>query len=357
LDGIDTFFTTMFTIELAINMYAHLLWDFLENGWSLFDFLIVSISLLGLVYPALANISVFRLMRAFRVIRIFGRLRSVRSIINALTASIVPVCNAFFIVAIIIALFSIVGVTFFEDDAPEEFGNLSRSIISMFRIAGGETWSETMPTVYVQDDGTEYVNWKFGCFIILYVLVMNWTLLQVGVAVLLGTQIRTYFDHRVWLASVLYEKCRVSADPATFLWPDNFIGETSREAEAAAKSKVEEQRMLSCMRNVLDPLLKVIATDYVDEANFQQHTRMLWNRLVTAVVVHESRSAQKGGTPTELTREQVCVGFRSLDFESMLHFSHTDFDVLTEHGDEFSHCCLTFVLVKTCTGGASTLTI
>ena len=84
----------MFTIELAINMYAHLLWDFLENGWSLFDFLIVSICLLGLVYPALANISVFRLMRAFRVIRIFGRLKSVRSIINALTASIVPVCNA-----------------------------------------------------------------------------------------------------------------------------------------------------------------------------------------------------------------------------------------------------------------------
>ena len=211
MDGVDTFFTTMFTIELAINMYATLVWDFLENGWSLFDFLVVSISLLALVYPALANISVFRLMRAFRVIRIFGRLKSVRSIINALTASIVPVCNAFFIVAIVIALFSIVGVTFFEDDAPEEFGNLSRSIISMFRIAGGETWSETMPTVYVRDDGTEYVNWKFGGFIILYVLVMNWTLLQVGVAVLLGTRVRTCFDHGVSLASVLYLNSMQSA--------------------------------------------------------------------------------------------------------------------------------------------------
>ena len=162
LNNADTFFTVVFTMELILNLYAHLVWDFLADGWSLFDFLIVSISVAALFNKALANISVFRLMRAFRVIRIFGRLESVRSIINALTASIIPVCNAFFIVAIVLALFAIVGVTFFEEDAPEEFGNLSKSIISMFRIAGGETWAETMPTVYVREDGSEYVNWKFG---------------------------------------------------------------------------------------------------------------------------------------------------------------------------------------------------
>ena len=38
--------------------------------------------------------------------------------------------------AIVLMLFAIIGVTFFESDAPEEFGNLSRSIIVMFRIAG-----------------------------------------------------------------------------------------------------------------------------------------------------------------------------------------------------------------------------
>jgi len=51
-------------------------------------------------------------------------------------ASIIPVLNAFFIMAIVLMLFAIIGVTFFESDAPEEFGNLSRSIIVMFRIAG-----------------------------------------------------------------------------------------------------------------------------------------------------------------------------------------------------------------------------
>jgi len=159
---IDMFFTIVFTVELGFNMYAHLFWKFVKDGWSLFDFLVVMISLVSISNEAVANISVFRLMRAFRVIRIFGRIKSVKSIINAITASIIPVINAFFIAFIILALFAIIAVTLFEKDSPNEFGNLSRSFISMFRIASGETWAESIPTVYVLEDGSERVNWKFG---------------------------------------------------------------------------------------------------------------------------------------------------------------------------------------------------
>ncbi len=40
-------------------------------------------------------------MRAFRVIRLFGRLGSLRDIIAALTAAVVPVLNAFLIMLIV----------------------------------------------------------------------------------------------------------------------------------------------------------------------------------------------------------------------------------------------------------------
>jgi len=40
--------------------------------------------------------------------------------------------------------------------------------------SGGETWAETIPVLNVSEDGTENVNWKFGLFIMLYVLVLNW---------------------------------------------------------------------------------------------------------------------------------------------------------------------------------------
>ena len=38
------------------------------------------------------------------------------------------------------SLYAIMGVSFFDRDAEQAFGNLSRALVSMFRIAAGETW-------------------------------------------------------------------------------------------------------------------------------------------------------------------------------------------------------------------------
>jgi hypothetical protein len=32
------------------------------------------------------------------------------------------------------------GVTFFGDDAPDEFGKFDRALITMYRLTAGETW-------------------------------------------------------------------------------------------------------------------------------------------------------------------------------------------------------------------------
>ncbi len=103
LDGIDTMFTAVFTLELLVNMYAHWFRPFWRDGWSIFDFLVIALSLVALG-PVNMPISVIRLMRTFRVVRLFGRMRALRQIILALTASLVPVTNAFFILLIVIAI-------------------------------------------------------------------------------------------------------------------------------------------------------------------------------------------------------------------------------------------------------------
>ena len=112
------------------------------------------------------------------MLRMFGRLQAIRSIINALTASLIPVTNAFFIMAVVISLYAIVGVAFFDERSPEDFGNLSRGLVSMFRIAAGETWIEGVPIL--QDDAS--VDWATGLFVMSFVITVNWTLLQVSVA-------------------------------------------------------------------------------------------------------------------------------------------------------------------------------
>ncbi len=63
------------------------------------------VSLVSLGVSNVPGISFLRLMRAFRVLRLFGRLRSLRQIINALTSAILPVCNAFLIMGLVTCLY------------------------------------------------------------------------------------------------------------------------------------------------------------------------------------------------------------------------------------------------------------
>ena len=43
----DTWFTIVFTIELVINMTAHWCWPFWNDGWNVFDFIVVTVCLLA----------------------------------------------------------------------------------------------------------------------------------------------------------------------------------------------------------------------------------------------------------------------------------------------------------------------
>ena len=43
LEKVDVAFTVVFTFELACNLFAHLFWEFVSNGWCMFDFIVVSI--------------------------------------------------------------------------------------------------------------------------------------------------------------------------------------------------------------------------------------------------------------------------------------------------------------------------
>ena len=61
-----------------------------------------------------------------------------------------------------------------------EMGNFSRAVVTLFRIAGGETWigeppDEGMPIINEQG----FVNWGTAAFVMSFVVIVNWTLLQV----------------------------------------------------------------------------------------------------------------------------------------------------------------------------------
>ncbi len=97
LDVLNVAFTFVFLAELLTNAFSHTFREFITNGWSLFDTAVVIMSLIvlgPLNFP-------MSMLRALRVVRLFGRLKSSKKILSALSVSLIPMCNAFFIMLIV----------------------------------------------------------------------------------------------------------------------------------------------------------------------------------------------------------------------------------------------------------------
>ena len=98
----DMAFTFIFALELLINMVAHWFWPFVQDGWNLFDFTVVTSCLISLgIQGQNTSLTSLRLIRAFKVLRILRRLTSLRMLVNALSSSLAPVANALVIVLIV----------------------------------------------------------------------------------------------------------------------------------------------------------------------------------------------------------------------------------------------------------------
>lgn len=237
-------YNVAFTIELAINIYAHWWCEFWRSGWNVFDAVVVSIGLINMAkLPLPSAFSMLRMMRAFRVFRLFKRVESLNKIIVAIVHAVPGVINAFLILFIVMAIYAILAVEFYTHMAeecqegfmlpgtpelnestglawnvtqqrlqslngqrtsrlfqpaemwvtprgrcvgPEYFGTFSRSLYTFFQVLTGESWSEMVarPAIwYYYYDPLKAVAGSM--FFVSYVLITGFMLINVVVAVLL----------------------------------------------------------------------------------------------------------------------------------------------------------------------------
>ena len=67
----DKIFTVIFTTELVLKWFAYGIKNYFTNGWNWLDFVIVIVSVLGLILDWLGvpDISIFKSMRTLRALR------------------------------------------------------------------------------------------------------------------------------------------------------------------------------------------------------------------------------------------------------------------------------------------------
>ena len=133
---LDTLCLTIFVVELLAKLFAYCL-RFFTNGWNLFDFVIVGISLV----PGAAAFSVLRALRILRVLRVISVAPRLRRVVEGFVTALPGMGSVFLLMAVIFYIGSVMATKLFGDSFPDWFGSLGLSAYTLFQIMTLESWS------------------------------------------------------------------------------------------------------------------------------------------------------------------------------------------------------------------------
>lgn len=142
LNWMDIGITAFFLIELVIRFIASKgIKDFFSKGWNIFDTLIV----LGSLYPAAgSSMLIARLLRIFRVLRLVSMVPELRLLVNALLKAIPQMGYIALLMFVIFYIYAAIGSMMFAHINPVLWGDVSISMLTLFRIATFEDWTDVM---------------------------------------------------------------------------------------------------------------------------------------------------------------------------------------------------------------------
>ena len=133
---LDRICLIVFVIELVAKLYAYR-FKFFRSGWNIFDFIIVSISLV----PAAQGLSVLRALRILRVLRMISAAPRLRRVVEGFVTALPGMGSVFLLMALIFYIGSVMATKLFAEMFPDWFGTLGLSAYSLFQIMTLESWS------------------------------------------------------------------------------------------------------------------------------------------------------------------------------------------------------------------------
>ncbi|XP_069634362.1 sodium channel protein type 5 subunit alpha isoform X7 [Haliaeetus albicilla] len=150
-------FTGIFTAEMIFKVIALDPYYYFQQGWNIFDSIIVILSLMELGLSSMGNLSVLRSFRLLRVFKLAKSWPTLNTLIKIIGNSVGALGNLTLVLAIIVFIFAVVGMQLFGKSYIDNVkkisttGNLPRwhmndffhSFLIIFRILCGE-WIETM---------------------------------------------------------------------------------------------------------------------------------------------------------------------------------------------------------------------
>lgn len=131
----------VFVAEMLVRIAAHgsRPLAFFRDGWNVFDFGVVAVSLLPVAGPFA---TVVRLARVLRVARVVSGLPELRLIIGTMLRSIPSLGHVTLLLGLLLYIYGVLGYYLFGRTDPEHWGSLGRAVSTLFIIITLEGWVE-----------------------------------------------------------------------------------------------------------------------------------------------------------------------------------------------------------------------
>ncbi len=193
LEGAHHTVLAIFILEavLKIIAVAPRIGRYFTDGWNLFDFSIILLSLI----PATGELALIaRLARLMRVLRLISTIPKLRLIVDTLLRSIPGLGHVMLLMSIIFYVYAIVGYHLFHQHDPEHWGNLPLAMLTLFRVVTLEDWTDVMYTAL------EFYSWAWIYFIS-FIFMGTFVIINLFIAVVLNNLDETKAEQAEALAA------------------------------------------------------------------------------------------------------------------------------------------------------------
>ncbi|MET8252295.1 ion transporter [Micromonospora sp. NPDC005197] len=179
LHGLEVLFRAVFVVEIGIRLaaYGRRPQDFFRHGWNVFDFVVIA----AIFIPGLhGDSALLRVVRVARMVRLVRFSPGLRTIVSALWRSLPGVGGFLALAVVTLYVYGMAGWLIFGDRYPDEYGDIGRSLLTLFVLLS----LETLPDLIEQ--GLAISPWTLLYYVSYVVITVN-LLLNILIAVIVNS--------------------------------------------------------------------------------------------------------------------------------------------------------------------------
>ena len=175
LSALDICCLGLFVLEIFMKLVVRR-FSFFRSGWNIFDFLVVSVSLV----PGSGPLTILRALRILRVLRLFARLPRLRLIVESVLQSLPSIGWICALLFMLFYIFAVLTTSLFGKEFSEWFGSIGASMYTLFQVLTLESWSMGIVRPVMKDFPHAYL------LFIPFILATSFIVMNVFVGIIVG---------------------------------------------------------------------------------------------------------------------------------------------------------------------------